>query len=434
MSGRLERAERLTLLAERLQEEERRREDERLIEEAHRTEKPVPYSPAVREAMERRTRIKNEQRKQDSRPLCTALLWVLSFLLLAGLTAALVAFSPEFPSAPFCLLTAAALFLLEILIHETGHLLSGWIMGCRFRSIEILRFRLEKEQGRLRLRFETESPHRGCCCMEEPPYPGEKEALAAERFRLAGGMLLQGFFALLAALLFLRFPRSPAAFGLLLFVYFSLQSVVFNLLPHNRRSLQSDGDKLWALRHDPDCRATFLWDYQRRTGIRPRECLPPSEAECNVLYWYWYALDGGAPAAIADRFALLEREALAKPLSDPLTTAYGELLYYYGVLQPDSETAGLLLRLIGRERLDCPSSTARRFLAGAALSAGQTGEAAAFAREGIEAAEKQPGNGLCRMDGDLLRALLARIGQAAPEPPSPFPQTGIAGEREHTVL
>ena len=76
MSGRLERAEWLTLLAERLQEEERRREDERLIEEAHRTEKPTPYSPAVREAMERRTRIKNEQRKRDSRPLGTALLWV----------------------------------------------------------------------------------------------------------------------------------------------------------------------------------------------------------------------------------------------------------------------------------------------------------------------------------------------------------------------
>lgn len=250
--------------------------------------------------------------------------------------------------------------------------------------------------------------------MEEPSYPGEKEALLAERFQLAGGILLQGFFALAAALLFLRFSRSTAAFGLFLFVYFSLQSIVFNLLPHNRRSIQSDGDKLWALRHDPDYRVTFLWDYQRRNGVRPRECLPPSEAERNVLYWYWHALDGGDPAAIADRFALLEREALAKPLSDSLLTAYGELLYYYSVLQPDSETAGLLLRLIGRERLDRPSSTARRFLAGAALSSGQTGEAAARAREGIEAAEKQPENGLCRMDADLLRDLPARMATVNP--------------------
>ncbi len=139
------------------------------------------------------------------------------------------------------------------------------------------------------------------------------------------------------------------------------------------------------------------------------------------------------PAAIADRFALLEREALAKPLSDSVLTAYGELLYYYSVLQPDSETAGLLLRLIGRERLDRPSSTARRFLAGAALYAGQAGESAALAREGIEAAEKQPGNGLNPMNADLLRNLLAQIGLAAPEPPLPSPQTGNTEEKEHTA-
>lgn len=145
MNGRLERAERLTLLAERLQEGERRREDERLIEEANRTGAPAPYSPAVREAMEHRARAKSEQRKRDTRPLCTVLLWILSFLLLAGAASALAVFSPDFPSAPVNLLTAAALFLLETLVHEAGHLLAGRIMGYRFQFIEILRFRLRFE-------------------------------------------------------------------------------------------------------------------------------------------------------------------------------------------------------------------------------------------------------------------------------------------------
>ena len=58
-----------------------------------------------------------------------------------------------------------ALFFSTV-IHELGHLLAGWALGFRFRSLSIGPFSLRREQGRLRIRHRQEVTALGCTAMD----------------------------------------------------------------------------------------------------------------------------------------------------------------------------------------------------------------------------------------------------------------------------
>ena len=53
-------------------------------------------------------------------------------------------------SANFVLVEYLACFALAVIVHEIGHLLSGWMVGFRFSSITIGPIALRLEYGRLR--------------------------------------------------------------------------------------------------------------------------------------------------------------------------------------------------------------------------------------------------------------------------------------------
>lgn len=179
--------------------------------------------------------------------------------------------------------------LVQIVLHEAGHLVFGLATGYRFRSFQVGGVILLRENGRLRLRVLSVAGMGGQCLMSPPP-DRPPEEMPFVLYNL-GGVLMN----LLSAAVFgaLVVPSLPVPLLPFFFVAAALVGLVFaalNGIPMRTEMLDNDGKNIATLAQSPAARRA-VWlqltiNEQMACGTRLRE-MPeawfalPDEAEWN---------------------------------------------------------------------------------------------------------------------------------------------------------
>ena len=164
------------------------------------------------------------------------------------------------PSQPlwYWVICGELAFLASTLLHESSHVICGWLSDFRLMSFAVGPFHLEKPAGRWRLRYDVNSP----------AGPGEPRGMIPLHLRhiqtralfyIAGGPAGSLLLAFLATLAFLTAPRAPwrDAWPFLQSVMaVSWAQALLNLLPV-RAAGYSDCALLRQLRHRDWCEQFF---------------------------------------------------------------------------------------------------------------------------------------------------------------------------------
>lgn len=179
--------------------------------------------------------------------------------------------------------------LVQIVLHEAGHLVFGLATGYRFRSFQVGGVILLRENGRLRLRVLSIAGMGGQCLMSPPPGRPPEE-IPFVLYNL-GGVLMN----LLSAAVFgaLVVPAMHIPLLSFFFVAAALVGLVFaalNGIPMRTEMLDNDGKNIATLAQSPAARRA-VWlqltiNEQMARGTRLRK-MPeawfalPDEAEWN---------------------------------------------------------------------------------------------------------------------------------------------------------
>ena len=144
--------------------------------------------------------------------------------------------------------------ILQVLVHEAGHLVLGLATGYRFRSFRVGSLMLVEQDGRLRLKRLSIQGTGGQCLMGPPD-------LVAGRipYRLynLGGVLANTLVSLAAAVLAFALPQRLAA---IFFAFLALVGLVFALtngLPLTVGGVNNDGKNLRSAGESPDALRAF---------------------------------------------------------------------------------------------------------------------------------------------------------------------------------
>ena len=144
--------------------------------------------------------------------------------------------------------------ILQVVVHEAGHLVLGLATGYRFRSFRVGSLMLVEQDGRLRLKRLSIQGTGGQCLMGPPD-------LVAGRipYRLynLGGVLANTLVSLAAAVLAFALPQRLAA---IFFAFLALVGLVFALtngLPLTVGGVNNDGKNLRSAGESPDALRAF---------------------------------------------------------------------------------------------------------------------------------------------------------------------------------
>lgn len=180
---------------------------------------------------------------------------------------------------------------LQIILHETGHLIGGLLTGYKFCSFRIGNLQLQRENGALRFR-RLKLAGTGGQCLMTPPEPVDGK-IPVMLYNLAGPLMN-----LLAALLalggyFLSGGGSVGASLLFLFAFAGLYLALTNGIPLRLGPIDNDGKNAFSLRRDPEAMRAFYLQMavnSRQTeGERLRDMpdewfvMPSDEAMQNAL-------------------------------------------------------------------------------------------------------------------------------------------------------
>lgn len=220
---------------------------------------------------------------------------ILSLVLCVGLGAGVGYALPEnesfFAVFLFGLAGLCVSFALQIILHETGHLIGGLLTGYKFCSFRIGNFQLQRENGALRFR-RLKLAGTGGQCLMTPPEPVDGK-IPVMLYNLAGPLMN-----LLAALLalggyFLSGGGSMGASLLFLFALAGLYLALTNGIPLRLGPIDNDGKNAFSLRRDPEAMRAFYLQMavnSRQTeGDRLRDMpdewfvMPSDEAMQNAL-------------------------------------------------------------------------------------------------------------------------------------------------------
>ena len=139
--------------------------------------------------------------------------------------------------------------LLQIAIHEAGHLLFGLMTGYQFVTYRILRLTLAREKGRLRLRWYSQDNSLGQCIMSplyfaEDDYPYALHILGGILFNLISGFIF----------VYIAICSTKTTFSvrilLLIGAFFGIGFAIINLLPSRRGSINNDGLNYYSIKRD----------------------------------------------------------------------------------------------------------------------------------------------------------------------------------------
>lgn len=144
---------------------------------------------------------------------------------------------------------------LQIILHETGHLVCGLLTGYRFSSFRIGSWMLIKESGRLRLKTLSIAGTGGQCLLLPPEWSEGKSPYVLYHM---GGALMNFLTGVLFLLLYLYCPAHAlvsALFGALAITGFAVG--IMNAVPLRLALLDNDGNTLHLLRKDPQAVFAF---------------------------------------------------------------------------------------------------------------------------------------------------------------------------------
>ena len=98
------------------------------------------------------------------------------------------------PNIIFLLLAGVIAFVLQIIVHEAGHLVCGLISGYKFVSFRVFDFKIIKdENGKLNFRYEKIAGTGGQCLMRAPEYV---EGKFKYKLYLLGGVIFNVLFSI----------------------------------------------------------------------------------------------------------------------------------------------------------------------------------------------------------------------------------------------
>ena len=153
------------------------------------------------------------------------------------------------------LLAALLAAILNIIIHEGGHLVAGLLTGYKFVSFRFFNWTLIRKDGRLRWRnFELEGTG-GQCLMAPPDKPLEE---IDTRWYNAGGVLVQLIITLLSIVLIWALDL-PEWLDILLgmMALFGIFGVLTNGIPMKLGGVANDGYNLLQLEKDQAAKQSF---------------------------------------------------------------------------------------------------------------------------------------------------------------------------------
>ncbi len=144
------------------------------------------------------------------------------------------------------------LLMLQIVIHETGHMIFGLLSGYTFCSIRFGNLMILKENGKLKMKRFSLAGTGGQCIM----IPPEGEDIPVILYNL-GGVLMNLIVSVIALIVWIIFPTSPlVSYLLLIFVVIGIGYVVVNGVPL-KEIVNNDGANALELSKDPHARKAF---------------------------------------------------------------------------------------------------------------------------------------------------------------------------------
>ena len=147
-------------------------------------------------------------------------------------------------------------FLVQIIVHEAGHLVCGLLSGYQFVSFNVLGLIWQKDaRGKLHFgRMPLAGGAGGQCLMAPPDYNGGN--LPFTLYNL-GGVLANLIFSSLCALLSWVIPAAPVRILLMVHAVVGVGLALLNALPLPLEALQNDGKNLLCIRKDETARRAF---------------------------------------------------------------------------------------------------------------------------------------------------------------------------------
>ena len=155
------------------------------------------------------------------------------------------------------IIAAFAAAVLQVVIHEGGHLVAGLLTGYKFVSFRFMNFTLISKDGRLQWRHFDVAGTGGQCLMAPPDRPIE---LIDTRWYNAGGVLANILSAAIAALLVFTIGGLPLWFEtfLLSTMFIGVAFAILNGIPMKAGGVANDGYNLLQLEKDPSSKQCFL--------------------------------------------------------------------------------------------------------------------------------------------------------------------------------
>ncbi len=174
------------------------------------------------------------------------------------------------------LLGAYVALLLQLVLHEGGHLVFGLATGYKFSSFRVFNFMWVKLDGKIRLKRLSIVGTAGQCLMEPPQKKGEKFPFAL--YNLGGVIVNLVTAAFAAGLAFLAKGVLALFVFLLLFAFMGVVLGVTNGIPLRVGQIENDGANLLSVRKNEQAATAFYLQMQVNAEIakgRRLKDMPP---------------------------------------------------------------------------------------------------------------------------------------------------------------
>lgn len=191
----------------------------------------------------------------------------------------------------FLIIIMYAIMMIQIIIHEAGHLVFGLLSGYQFTSFRIMSFMLVKESGKMKIRRLNLAGTGGQCLMAPPEMVNGEIPVVLYNL---GGSIMNVIISIVLLGMYFLFLGNPFLETLLLMsVVIGIAFAIMNGVPMRMGTVDNDGYNAWSLRKDKEALRSF-WiqmkvSEQIAKGVRLREmpeewfALPDEEKMKNSM-------------------------------------------------------------------------------------------------------------------------------------------------------
>jgi hypothetical protein len=188
-------------------------------------------------------------------------------------------FTKDLPTIAIIVPALAMAFILQIVIHEGGHLVAGLLTGYRFVSFRLLSYTLVNKDGRLLWRKYDLAGTGGQCLMAPPDKPIEQ---IDTRWYNAGGVLANIVTALLSIVLIWTFDLPKwLDLTLAMMALIGITLAFTNGIPMKVGGVANDGSNLFQLEKDLPTKRCFCTILE--ANARNQEGVPYNEMHDSLF-------------------------------------------------------------------------------------------------------------------------------------------------------